>query len=97
MQRHLRSRKINNHTNTSNAHQDGGGANGLETTRRGTVTEAAIQKKDGTGNKVETGVLEKGIAGTSAGAMETGTSRAGTETGRSLSHVAASEKPRRTP
>ena len=78
--------------------QDGGGVfNGLRTTRRGTVAGAAIEKEDGAGNKVEAGIIEKGSAGTVAGAMETGTSRAGTETGRSAQHIAVLAKPGRTP
>ena len=99
MQQHLCSRKISSdsHTNTLSAHQDDGGINGLRTTRRGTVAGAAIEKEDGAGNKVEAGIIEKGSAGTVAGAMETGTSRAGTETGRSAQHIAVLAKPGRTP
>ena len=48
-------------------------------------------------NNVEAGIIEKGSAGTVAGAMETGTSRAGTETGRSAQHIAVLAKPGRTP
>ena len=89
MQQHLCSRKISS--------KMVGVFNGLRTTRRGTVAGAAIEKEDGAGNKVEAGIIEKGSAGTVAGAMETGTSRAGTETGRSAQHIAVLANPRRTP